>query len=290
MRALVTGVAGFIGSHLAKRLIDDGHEVYGIDDLSTGYRKNLHPQVKFFHADISKQEKMDWFFSSHKVDVIFHNAAAKKSTCLRNPHLDLEINAKGTLLLLQHALKQDARFIHASTGSIYGEASEPTQSEDHRVNPASFYGVSKLAGDKYVQMYHKQFGLRTTILRYSSVYGPNQEEGEFGGVIAIFKKALRENKPVTFFGDGDQIRGFTHVSDVVEANVCSLDDKAIGQIYNCASAELHTLKDLAVMLGIKNIIHKNAQIDDIKKFRIDNSKIVKDFGICFRSLKDGLWE
>ena len=290
MRALVTGAAGFIGSHIAERLIKEGYDVYGVDDLSAGYKENLHPKVKFFESDVSDKEGMDWLFGTHKFDVVFHNAASKKQICLNDPHRDLEVNAGGTLLLLQQALKQESRFVHASTGSVYGEAQRPTQGEGHALNPASYYGVSKLAGEKYVQMYHTEFGLKTTILRYSSVYGSRQEEGNGGGVVAIFKKAIKDGKPITIFSDGDQSRGFTHVADVVEANlVCATDDRAIGEIYNCASGKLNTINDLASLLNAKDRIYEEAQIGDIKVFSVDNSKIVRDFGIMFKTLEDGLW-
>jgi UDP-glucose 4-epimerase len=293
MKALVTGVAGFIGSHIAERLIREGYEVYGIDDLSAGYRENLHPRVKFFEADVSNKVMMNYFFQDHKFDVFFHNAASKKQVCMKDPHRDLEVNAGGTLCLLQHALDQGARFIHASTGSVYGESMAPTQREDHVVRPVSYYGVSKLAGEKYVQMYHDQFGLETTILRYSSVYGSRQEDKAFGGVVAIFKKALAEGKPLTVFGTGTQSRGFTHVADVVEANlVCAQNDRAIGEVYNCASGGLNSINDLIAMLlsgDTAQIIYKDRQIGDIDVFSVDNSKIVRDFGIMFKTLKEGLW-
>jgi len=289
MKALVTGVAGFIGSHVADALIKEGHEVYGIDDLSAGYRHNLNPHVKFFNADVSDKVTMKTFFDGHKFDVIFHNAASKKTVCLKDPSRDLEVNAGGTLCLLGHALEQSARFIHASTGSVYGEAITYPQGEKHPLNPTSFYGVSKLAGEKYVQMYHEQFGLRTTILRYFHVYGSRQEDNEFGGVVAIFKKAVEAGAAVTVFGDGTQQRSFTHVSDVVTANLRATLDIAIGKTYNCASGLNYTINDLAQMLKAKDILYKDWQIGDIRMFDIDNTLIKRDLGIEFKSLEDGLW-
>ena len=289
MIALVTGAAGFIGSHLAERLLKNGYEVYGIDDLSAGYKTNMPTGVKFLEADVSNQGQMDWFFQNHKIDVIFHNAASKKTVCLKDPSRDLAVNAGGTLILLEHALKQKARFVHASTGSVYGEAVSYPQNERHPLNPTSYYGVSKLAGEKYVQMYHKQFGLKTTILRYFHVYGARQEDNEYGGVVAIFKK--NADVAVTIFGDGTQQRSFTHVSDVVSANcMAAANDIAIGKIYNCASGLNYTINDLAKMLKVKDIIYKDWQIGDIRMFDIDNSKIVRDLGMKFKSLEDVLWE
>jgi len=290
MRVLVTGAAGFIGSHLAERLIQNGYEVFGIDDLSAGYKKNLPHGLKFLNADVSNPSQMEWFFQDHKIDVIFHNAASKKTVCLKDPTRDLAVNAGGTLILLQHALKQGARFVHASTGSVYGEAVSFPQGERHPVNPTSYYGVSKLAGEKYVQMYHDQFGLQTTILRYFHVYGSRQEDNEYGGVVAIFKKAIEAGAAVTVFGDGSQQRSFTHVSDVVDANTrAASNDVAIGKIYNCASGMNYTINDLAQRLGAKDILYKDWQVGDIRMFDIDNSKIVRDLDMKFKSLEDGLW-
>jgi len=290
MKALVTGAAGFIGSHIADALVAEGHEVYGIDDLSAGYRKNLSSKVKFFEADVSDSGQMEWFFQGHRFDVIFHNAASKKTVCLSDPSRDLSVNAGGTLLLLKHALKQDARFIHASTGSVYGEAITYPQGEKHPLNPTSYYGVSKLAGEKYVQMYHEQFGLKTTILRYFHVYGSRQEDNEFGGVVAIFKRAIDAHHPITIFGDGTQQRSFTHVGDVVDANLRAATlDTAIGKIYNCASGINYTIKALADLLGAKSILYKDWTIGDIRMFDVDNRAIVRDLGLDFKSLEVGLW-
>ena len=288
MKVLVTGVAGFIGSHLADRLIKEGHDVYGIDDLSAGYKDNLNPSVKFFQSDVADVAGMGWFFDTHKFDAVFHNAASKKTVCLKSPGRDLQVNAGGTLTLLQHALKQGARFIHASTGSVYGEAIAFPQGEKHPLNPTSYYGVSKLAGEKYVQMYHEQFGLKTTILRYFHVYGDRQEDNEFGGVVAIFKKAVAEGKQVTIFGDGTQQRSFTHVSDVVDANLRALTDIAVGKIYNCASGLNYTINDLADLLGAIDRDYKGWQVGDIRMFGIDNRKIINDLGVKFKSLEDML--
>ena len=288
-RALVTGVAGFIGSHIADELVKIGWDVYGIDDLSAGYKQNLNPLVKFMNVDITDEKQMQWVFS-HKFDVIFHNAASKKTVCLKDPLRDAEVNAMGTLRLLQHALEQKARFVHASTGSVYGEAILRPQGETHPLNPTSYYGVSKLAGEKYVQMYHKQFGLETTILRYFHVYGSRQEDNEYGGVVAIFKKAVAADAAVTVFGDGTQQRSFTHVSDVVTANIrAACCRTAIGRIYNCASGLNYTINELAHLLDAKDILYKDWQIGDIKMFDVDNRAIIQDLGLDFKSLEDGLW-
>lgn len=291
MKCLVTGAAGFIGSHIAERLVNEKHYVFCVDDLSAGYKKNLPEGSHFLKADITNKEHMDWLFSGHKFDCIFHNAASKKTVCLENPMRDAEVNGIGTLMLLEYAKNQDAKFIHASTGSVYGEAEILPQSEIHPTNPTSYYGVSKLAGEKYVQMYHDQFGLDTTILRYFHVYGSRQEDGPYGGVVAIFKKAQAAGLPIVIYGDGSQQRSFTHVSDVVEANIrCMINPVAKGKIYNCASGLNDTVLGLARHLGIDDasIGYADWQVGDIKVFDIDNSNIKNDLLMEFKGLEEGL--
>ena len=164
MRTLVTGAAGFIGSNLVKRLLAEGHEVIGVDDLSGGNHNNLkNVDCQWYRYDITDFELMDKIFSHHRPEVIFHNAASKKNICLKDPRRDLTVNAGGTFNLLQLAyLHKVPKFIHASTGSVYGECFD-TITENTRTNPVSYYGISKLAGEGYVRYFSKW--IDTTILR-----------------------------------------------------------------------------------------------------------------------------
>jgi nucleoside-diphosphate-sugar epimerase len=191
------------------------------------------------------------------------------------------------------------KFIHASTGSVYGEALYP-QDEDHPTNPASYYGVSKLAGEKYVQLFHNLHGLNTTILRYFHVYGRRQDNGNYGGVIAIWEKNLRHGIPLTIYGDGTQERSFTHVDDVVKANLVAMET-GDGHIYNCASAISVTLNELAyAMKKLFNkpghpVVYKDWMMGDVRRFDIDNRKIRSHLGIIFETdikngLKKTIWE
>ncbi len=250
MKAIVTGGAGFIGSHIAERLVKDGHEVIVIDDLSAGKEENIPNGVivdggiKFFYKwDIT------WPLPPIKnVDVIFHNAASKKNICLKDPTRDLEVNGAGTLKLLLWAAAMDVKkFVHASTGSVYGEAG-CVITEQTPVNPCSYYGISKLAGESYVRHFNKY--LNTTVLRYFHVYGSRQEnDPNLGGVVAIFTKLISEGKPITIHGDGKQERVFTHVDDIVEANMKAIDIN--GGVFNCASSKQTTILELAEGLAKK---------------------------------------
>lgn len=303
-RALVTGGAGFIGSHLCQRLLELGLKTIVVDDLSTGKKENIIPYLKnrkfiFIEADITDFDKMEKIFKKYRLDIIFHQAASKKTICLKNPKRDLEINGKGTLGLLQLALKYKVKkFVHASTGSVYGELQTKIQDEKHPLNPASYYGVSKLAGEKYVILFHKLYKMDTTVLRYFHVYGPRQEFSPYGGVVAIFIRNCLKNENPIIFGTGRQERSFTYVNDVINANLMvAINPKAKGEIYNCASGIHVTIKDLLNQINKLfrqnnnfKIIYEDWIPGDIKEFNIDNSKIRK-MGLAFvTDMKPGFLE
>jgi nucleoside-diphosphate-sugar epimerase len=178
--------------------------------------------------------------------------------------------------------------VHASTGSVYGEAQYLPQDEKHPLIPTSYYGVSKLAGEKYVKVFEHLYGLDTTVLRYFHVYGPRQESSEVGGVVSIFIRSMLQGQPITIFGDGSQQRSFTYVKDVVKANIlAACTEGTKGEVYNCASGIKVTISELANMVAeILDI--PNAQINygdwtpgDIKVFEIDNTKIRTKLGLEF---------
>ncbi|MEK7142619.1 MAG: SDR family NAD(P)-dependent oxidoreductase [Patescibacteria group bacterium] len=289
-RALVTGGAGFIGSHICQELAVRGFPVISLDDYSAGKKANLkhlkkYPNFIEVKVDITDLGRLPRFFRG--VDIIFHNAASKKSICLKDPRRDLAVNGSGTFNLLELAAKfKIKKFVHASTGSVYGEGKIFPQNENHPTNPVSFYGVSKLAGEKYVQIFHQIYGINTTILRYFHVYGPRQESGEFGGVVAIFIKKLQQGQRPVIFGTGRQQRSFTYVNDVVRANLLTaIKPEAKGQIYNCASGIKVTINELVREIirafGTKiKPIYKDWQIGDIKVFDIDIRKI-RSLGMDF---------
>lgn len=285
-KAIVTGGAGFIGSHLCEELVTRGFQVISIDNYSAGKKENLEHLKKYknfqeVNCDITDMKKLPKFFSG--VDIVFHNAASKKSVCLKDPRKDLRVNGAGTFNLLELAKKYKIKkFIQASTGSVYGEAVYFPQDEVHPVNPVSYYGVSKLAGEKYVQVFHHLYGLDTTILRYFHVYGSRQESNEFGGVVAIFIRNMLEGKRSIVFGTGRQERSFTYVKDIVKANLLVATRKeSTGEIYNCASGIKVTINELLkIILEVferKDLkpVYKDWVLGDIKKFEISNSKIKK---------------
>lgn len=294
-KVVVTGGAGFIGSHLCEALVDVGAEVVSLDNYSAGKEENISFLKKFsnftaLNKDISDTEGMDEIFTG--VDTVFHNAASKKNICLVDPKKDLEVNAEGAYNLLEYSLKHNVRkFVHASTGSVYGEPSIFPSDETHPLKPVSYYGVSKLAGERYVDVFNHLHQLDTTILRYFHVYGPRQESNEFGGVVSIFLRNALEGKDLTVFGHGDQVRSFTYIKDLVDINLKSAtSSKARGEVYNAASGIQITINDLAkfILKSMKvedkcKIVHGPPLVGDIMKFDVGNQKVMDHLGIKFET-------
>jgi UDP-glucose 4-epimerase len=292
-KALVTGGAGFIGSHLIEELLSRGLEVTSIDDYVAGKKENLkdflgNPNFREVNCDITDYNKLKQYFEG--IDIVFHQAASKKTICLNDPRRDLEINAQGTFNVLELARDFGVKkVVHASTGSVYGEALYYPQDETHPLNPTSYYGVSKLAGEKYASAFDRLYGLDTTVLRYFHVYGPRQEYSDVGGVVSIFIRRAIKNQPLIIFGDGTQQRSFTYVRDVVAANILvALRKETKGECYNCASGIKVTVKELAdkVLASLGKTDLKIEYADwtpgDIKVFDVDNSKL-KGLGFEFKT-------
>jgi len=290
-RAIVTGGAGFIGSHICEELLQRDFPVISIDHYSGQKSRNLSYLKKFPHfqsviCDITDYRRLSRYIKN--ADIIFHNAASKRAESLINPRRDLEVNGIGTFNLLALAIKNKIKkFVYASTGSVYGEPIG-RQNENHPTNPVSFYGASKLAGEKYVQVFQKLHGLDTTILRYYYVYGPRQDSGQ-SGVVAIFINNLVQNKRPVIYGTGNQEYSFTYVKDVVKANLLiAIKNATRGEIYNCTSGIRVTINDLCRTVlktfGRENIkpIYKGKIIDDIEQNKVDNSKI-KKLGMNFET-------
>jgi nucleoside-diphosphate-sugar epimerase len=293
-QVIVTGGAGFIGSHLCERLVSMGAQVYCLDNFSAGKRRNIAfledlPTFHLVAKDVCDSDSaMEELFEG--TDTVFHNAASKKNVCLHDPQKDLAVNAGGTLNLLELSKKHGVRkFVHASTGSVYGEPSQFPTDETHPLRPVSYYGVSKLAGERYVDVFHKLYGLDTTILRYFHVYGPRQESNEFGGVVSIFLRRLVNGEGPIVFGDGHQVRSFTWVKDIVEANIRSAAmNEASGKVYNTASGIKVSINELAERMtkivdatGRLKVLYGEPLIGDIMNFDIDNSQIIRDLGVKF---------
>ena len=285
-QAIVTGAAGFIGSHIAERLIGMGVDVIGIDDLSAGHKEHIPQGIKkFIQLDVCDIERVAHHFYGSQV--VFHNAASKKNICLKDPSRDLQVNGFGTLQVAKLCSMCGAKLVHASTGSVYGSYYDRQMVEWGGNHPVSYYGVSKLAGEKYIQM----LDLNWTILRYFHVYGPRQEQDRsLGGVVAIFRDCISRGESITIHGDGTQLRCFTHVSDVVEANIrAALAEVARSQIYNVVSDVRMTISQLAEFIMERftkvPIRYEDPLAGDIKFCDAENKKIKNDLGIKFRDFE-----
>lgn len=225
MRILVTGGAGFIASHIVDAYIEAGHEVIIIDNLSTGQRKNINKNTRFYQLDVRSTE-LRWIFDREKPDVVNHHAAqmdVRKS--VEDPVFDANINIIGMLNLFELAVEFDVKkLVFSSTGgAVYGEQEQFPAPETHPCRPLSPYGISKFATEKYLEYYRQIHALPYVALRYANVYGPRQNpEGE-AGVVAIFCRRFLQNEPAIINGDGKQTRDFVFVQDVVQANLKALD-------------------------------------------------------------------
>ena len=231
MNILITGGAGFIGSHLADKLIEKKHKVIIIDDLSCGKIKNINKSAKFYKINILSP-KLASIFKKYNPEIVFHHAAQKNvRTSIDNPAKDAKINILGGLYLLECCKNYKIKkFIFASTGgAIYGESSVLPTPETKIPNPDSPYGISKLSFERYLRVFYKIHNIKYTALRYSNVYGPRQDPKGEAGVIAIFINNLLKNKKCTIFGNGKQTRDYIFVHDIVRANILAMQSNKIGE-------------------------------------------------------------
>ena len=224
MKVLVTGGAGFIGSHIVDRLRADGHEVCVIDDLSSGSRDNLPADVPLHVVDIVDTQAVATVFASEKPDAVCHQAAQMSvSRSVREPLFDAQVNCIGLINVLDAAVANGCRrVVFASSGGVlYGEATSPAP-ETTAANPISPYGITKWVGERYLSFYAREHGLAAVALRYSNVYGPRQNPHGEAGVVAIFSKRLLAGEAATVNGDGCYIRDYVYGPDVAAANVTAL--------------------------------------------------------------------
>ena len=232
MQVLITGGAGFIGSHVADLLIENGHGVTIVDDLSSGKEGNIHPQATFYPLSILDTKLSD-IFIGRKIDAVIHHAAQiSVRDSVKDPIHDMEINIRGSLNLLENCVKNNiSKFIFASTGgALYGEQDYFPADEQHPTRPLSPYAIAKLSTEKYLSFYHNTHKLSYTSLRYSNVYGPRQDPHGEAGVVAIFAEKMLQGAQPTINGDGNQTRDFVYVRDVARANLLALTHDFIGEI------------------------------------------------------------
>lgn len=247
MKILVTGGAGFVGSHIADTLIEKGHEVLIIDNLSTGQEENVNKNARFIKADINDFETVENIFSKEKPEIVYHLAAqidVRKS--VEDPISDARTNILGSLNLVKLSHKYGIKkFIFSSTGgAIYGDTKDRPTKEDHPEFPLSPYGIAKLATDKFLNFYHEVYGLKFVSLRYANVYGPRQNPHGEAGVVAIFLNKMVKGENPIINGDGTQTRDYVFVGDVVRANLMTLENMEITGIFNVGTSKEISVKEL----------------------------------------------
>ena len=284
-KVLVTGGAGFIGSHIVDRLLEEGYSVVIVDDLSTGFRKNINPEAKFYLANICDREKMKEIFESEKPDYVNHHAAqmdVRKS--VEDPIFDAKTNIIGSIVILEESIAAGTeKFIYISTGgAVYGEPESLPVVESADINPVCPYGISKHTVEHYLYLYSYNAGLKYTVLRYPNVYGPRQNPHGEAGVIAIFtEKMLRGEQPV-IFGTGRQTRDYLYVGDVVQANILAMG-KGDGEIYNLGTGRQTSVVEVCELLrkiiGFdKEPLSAPARTGEIERICLDAKKAVEGLG------------
>ena len=234
MKCLVTGGAGFIGSHIVDTLLEAGHEVVVVDDLSTGKRVNLNPRARFYELDIRSPE-LPAVFASEKPDIVSHQAAQMDvRRAVREPAFDASVNVIGALNVLESARHSGVKkILFASTGgAVYGEPEQVPVTETHPIAPMSPYGLSKFTFEQYLGLYRRLYGMAYVALRYPNVYGPRQDPHGEAGVVAIFTRQMLAGEQPTIFGDGSKSRDYVHVSDVAAATRLLVAAGDEGSVFN----------------------------------------------------------
>jgi UDP-glucose 4-epimerase len=284
MRVLVTGGAGFIGSHVVDTIVGAGHQVCIVDDLSTGKRANLNPKATFYQADIRDEKALESIFAQERPEAICHEAAlANVREAMAQPLRYASVNVIGSLTLLEMSRKHGVqRFVYASTGgAVYGEPQSLPVTEDHPINPLDPYGASKHHVEHYLHLYRHNYGLHYTVLRYANVYGPRQDPFGEAGVVAIFTNKLLAGETPTINGTGEQERDFVYVGDVARANLLALTG-AEG-IFNIGTGVATTINQ--VYQGLReatgyqgSVNYTQAKAGEVYRIYLDVRKAARELG------------
>lgn len=266
MKIFITGIRGFVGSHLAQSLQEIGHDVRGIDNL-------MHPAFKpvhFNYGDVRYPADIEKFVEWS--DVVVHLAAQiHVDKSIENPQETIDINIGGTLNVLEACRRYGKRLVFASTSEVYGTSKRSIMDEDHPTDAQSPYGASKLGADRLCKAYHDTYGLDVRILRNFNIFGPYQNAGSYGAVISIFTKAALEGKPLNIFGDGEQERDYMYIDDALKAyNIVMFTDDLNGVVLNCGSGKTVTINEVAksiikITASKSDIVHISARPGEVRR-------------------------
>jgi len=256
VKILVTGAAGFIASHVADAYVGAGNEVVILDDLSRGAKRNVNSKARFYQCDIRDREAVESIFLAEKPGIVNHHAAQMDvRRGVREPHFDAQVNILGSLNLIESAIANGAhRFIYAATaGAGYGEPKQIPVPENYPINPITPYGISKHTVEHYLFTFQFLYGLQYVVLRYGNVYGPRQSSQGEAGVFAIFSEQMLSGIQPVIYGDGQKVRDYVFVSDVVRANVAALAN-GTNEIFNIGSGV--ATKDFEIFEQVRNLLGK----------------------------------
>lgn len=295
MKVLVTGGAGFIGSHVTEELLKHKFQVVVVDNCVTGFLRNVPDEVKLYQIDLN-DSKVELVFEKERPDYVIHLAAqASVIVSMNNPYLDFFTNTAGTVNILHLSKKyQVKKFLFASTAAVYGEPMYLPIDENHLIHAESFYALSKYSAENYIEHYSKFNNLNSCILRFSNVYGPRQNENGEAGVISIFINRLLENKEVNIY-DGSQTRDFVFVKDVATACRLALEGEAKG-VFNISSCTETEIEDLYYQIARMTNVHaqpcyKPRRAGEIEKSILNNRKALQELSWNVQyTLKKGLEE
>jgi UDP-glucose 4-epimerase len=297
VRILVTGGAGFIGSHVVDAYVAAGHEVAILDNFSTGNEANLNPAAEPHRVDLRDQPSVEKVIASFRPEIVNHHAAQSEvPKSVADPTFDAQVNIIGGLNVLKSCVDHSVKkFIFISTGgALYGEPDVVPADEDHPVRPLSPYGTSKFCFEQYLGTFKRLFGLEFTVLRYANIYGARQDfYAEEGRVVAIFASRMLEGKPVTIDGDGEQSRDMLHVGDAATANLAALE-RGSGGTYHVSSAIPVSVNDLfrklAILTGYRLAPNTGPRRKgDVYRIALDNSRAQRELGWMPRvELEEGL--
>jgi UDP-glucose 4-epimerase len=286
VKILVTGGAGFIGSHVVDAYVAAGHEVAVFDNLATGREENVNPAASMHRGDVVDRDEVQSAIASFKPDVVNHHAAQSEvPKSVADPGHDALVNVVGGLNVLRACVDSSVRkVIFSSTGgALYGEPDVVPCDEDHPIRPLSPYGTSKFAFEQYLATFDRTFGLHHTTLRYANIYGPRQDFfAEEGRVVAIFASRMLQGKPVTIDGDGNQSRDMLHVGDVATANLAALE-RGDGGTYHVSSGIPVTVNDLCRKLALLTEYKLEPRLGparkgDVYRIALDNSRAARELG------------
>ena len=275
MKCLVTGGAGFIGSHIVDKLVDLGHDVVVIDDYSATAHEQFYFNSSATHHGICiNNPYVATLFRG--VDYVFHLAAESRiQPALINPELAIETNVLGTCKVLKYALDYGVkRVIYSSTSSAYGLANSIPLQEDMKKDCLNPYSITKTAGEDFCRMYTNLYGLETVTFRYFNVYGERQPtKGQYAPVVGLFQRQSTAGEPMTIVGDGEQTRDYTHVSDVVAANIAAISapKEASGELFNIGTGTRYSVNDIAKLVG-GEVTHIPPRLGEARDTQADNSK------------------